>query len=73
MSCAPFFITDSERGMFGLDIPQKKIMGLTGWKNRYGHLKKKFKKKIASFFSNVQNFDSLKPSQKTKFHQKYCL
>ena len=52
VSCAHFFITDSERGIFGREIPQKKIMGSTSGKNSYGRLKIFFWKKRTIFFGH---------------------
>ena len=52
-----FFITDSERGIFGREIPQKKSWGLQVGKKVTVVLKIFFEKK-GNFFSGVLKFDN---------------
>ena len=52
MSCAHFFITDSERGIFGREIPQKKSWGLQVGKKVTVVLKIFFEKKRQFFFGH---------------------
>ena len=62
----PFFISYSERGMFGRDIPLKKSWAMGGAKFSTGLFLKKLKK-IDTFFSIFPSFFPLNFSACTRF------